>query len=158
MCCVASSLARILSLFWLVWWLGICGDRLGTLLTLLLVEICVCNETCGLFIFFYLFSPCLDTLLVWILFCSVCTYRFFSFKKKKYCFCVRKAITWGQPLVIAPYNESVGLASFDSKFFSSISVSDACECHKVAHIVFMTFLPLRQISSNPRVFCRPSQV
>ena len=25
-----------------------------------------------------------------------------------------KAIAWGHPLVIAPYNESVGLLSFDS--------------------------------------------
>ena len=42
---------------------------------------------------------------------------FFSrscFKKKHIVFCVRKAITWGYPLVIAPYNESVGLLSFDS--------------------------------------------
>ena len=27
-----------------------------------------------------------------------------------------KAITWGHPLVIAPYNESVGRMSFDSTF------------------------------------------
>ena len=31
-----------------------------------------------------------------------------------------KAITWGHPLVIAPYNESVGLSSFDSRLPSSI--------------------------------------
>ena len=47
---------------------------------------------------------------------------FISCQRKKIIVSVsRKAITWGHPLVIAPYNESVGLMSFDSTFtpFSS---------------------------------------
>ena len=45
----------------------------------------------------------------------------FLVKEKNIVSVSRKAITWGHPLVIAPYNESVGLMSFDSTFtpFSS---------------------------------------
>ena len=39
---------------------------------------------------------------------------FFPFKKKNIVFVYWKAITWGHPLVIAPYEESVGLTSSDS--------------------------------------------
>ena len=53
-----------------------------------------------------------------IVFISPLAFAFFRFhllKKKKIVSVSRKAITWGGlPLVIAPYNESVGLLSFDS--------------------------------------------
>ena len=48
------------------------------------------------------------------------TFSFFLvliFKKKPLFSVSPKAITWGHPLVIVPYNGSVGLSSFDSCFF-----------------------------------------
>ena len=53
-------------------------------------------------------------------------------KKKTTLFSVSpKAIAWGYPLVIVPYNESVGFTSFDSCFFPSFPESGISDKHQL---------------------------
>ena len=47
---------------------------------------------------------------------SICSVFFIFLEKKIIAFVFPKAITWGHPLVIALYDESVGLRSSDSLF------------------------------------------
>ena len=52
--------------------------------------------------------------------CSVVFLFFSAYRRKNIVSVPWKAITWGRPLVIAPYNESVGPRSFDSCFTFSL--------------------------------------
>ena len=48
-----------------------------------------------------------------------------------------KAIAWGYPLVIAPYNESVGFTSFDSCFFPSLPENCRDLIHFLCNSIFL---------------------